>query len=146
MSRLAFTKFGLINALLSLIPIFPAWTLFPGIIAGKGLGDLLENCERGYLIVLWVSFTLSVFLILKYLREVKAKIDSNTEKQLRLNFRLFSLGIYTLLNTGIIIIILGTNLACHGDGQTILAFIYSGPMASIGLIALGFIVDLKRDS
>ena len=73
-------------------------------------------------------------------------IDERTEQQMLLNFRLFSLGIYTLLNTGIIIIILGTNLACHGDGQTILAFIYSGPITSVGLLALGFIVDLKRDT
>jgi hypothetical protein len=32
-----FTKYSFINALWSLIPIFPTWTLFPGVFAAMSL-------------------------------------------------------------------------------------------------------------
>lgn len=65
------------------------------------------------------------------------------EKEEHWNFRLWSLLIYTLTNTAGLILIIGVNLACHGDGQTILACIYSGPIASITIIAFGFLSDVK---
>jgi hypothetical protein len=46
-----FTKYSFINALWSLIPIFPTWTLFPGLLAAMSL-KITGNCETGYLIVL----------------------------------------------------------------------------------------------
>jgi len=55
-----FTKFGFVNALLSLIPIFPAWTIFPAIFAAGGIEKLINDCELSYQIVLWVS---SILLI-----------------------------------------------------------------------------------
>jgi hypothetical protein len=146
MGGLKFTKFGLTDALLSLIPIFPTWTLFPGVFAGKILGDLLNNCEQGYRAVLWISLFLSVLFIYRYLIGINHISLEETERQLKSRFRLFSLGIYTLLNTSILLIILGANLACYGDGQTLLTCIYSGPLASIGLIILGLIVDLKLEN
>jgi len=146
MGGLKFTKFGLTNAILSLIPIFPTWTLFPGVIAGKLFGDLLKNCEQGYRAVLWISIFLSVLFIYRYLSRINHISLEETEKRLKSRFRLFSLGIYTLLNTSILLIIVGTNLVCYGDGQTLLACIYSGPLASMGLIILGFIVDLKTEN
>ena len=47
------------------------------------------------------------------------------------------------MNMGLLIVLVGTYLACYGDGQTLLVVIYSGPLASIGLILFGFGVDVK---
>lgn len=141
---LKFTKFGLVNAAISLIPIFPAWTLFPGIIISTWIGDLTGKCETGYEIILWTSIILAIALVVWYLRQVHGLIENKKDKELKKHFRLFSLGIYTLLNTAILIMLVGTSLACHGDGQTLLMCIISGPISSIGLVVLGFIVDLKK--
>ena len=144
MDMLKFTKFGLVNAALSLIPIFPTWTLFPGVIISTGIGELIGKCETGYEIILWTSITLTIVLVFRYLRQIHRLIENKNEKELKRHFRLFSLGIYTLLNTAILIMLVGTNLACHGDGQTLLMCIISGPIASVGLVILGFLIDLKK--
>lgn len=136
-----FTKFGLVNALLSLIPIVPAWTLFPGVALAALFGRIAGNCELGYLITLWASFGGAAVLLVWYFR--KFEIGGRTEKQLRREFRLISLAVYTLMNMGLLIVWVGTYLACYGDGQTLLVVIYSGPLASIGLILFGFGVDVK---
>ena len=141
--KFRYSKFGLVNALLSLIPIVPTWTLFPGILFGTGVGNMIDNCELGYSITLWTCFALAAFFLFRYFNKFEFDIGKTTEKQLKNDFRLFSLGIYTLLNTAILIIIVGTNLACYGDGQTLLACIFSGPLASIGLVLLGVTVDIK---
>jgi hypothetical protein len=46
-----FTKYSFINALWSLIPIFPTWTLFPGVFA-MSLEKITGDCATGYSIVL----------------------------------------------------------------------------------------------
>jgi len=141
---LKFTKFGLVNAAISLIPIFPAWTLFPGVLISTWVGSWIGNCDTGYDIVLWTSILLTIALVFWYLQQIHRLIENKKEKELKIHFRLFSLGIYTLLNTAILIMLVGTNVACHGDGQTLLMCIVSGPMASLGLVILGFIIDLKK--
>jgi hypothetical protein len=141
--RLEFTKFSLVNAAISLIPIFPTWTLFPGILIGSFIGDLMGNCESGYEIILWSSIFIAIASFLFYAVRVDTIIAEKNRKQLRMHFRVFSLGIYTLFNTAILLLFIGTKLACYGDGQTILACIYSGPLSSIGIIIMGFILDLK---
>lgn len=142
--KFRYTKFGLINALLSLIPIVPTWTLFPGILFGTGVGKIFNNCELGYTFTLWTCFGLIAFLLFRQFNKLEINKDNTTERQLKKDFRIFSLGVYTLLNTAILILIVGTNLACYGDGQTLLACIFSGPLASIGLILLGLTVDIRR--
>jgi hypothetical protein len=144
--RLRYTKFGAVNALLSLIPIFPTWTLFPGVLIGKVLGSVFRDCELGYILTFLVSFVAATGLVVRYLRTCDFSGRGKTTKQVKMNFRLFSLAIYTILNTGILIIVVGSNLMCRGDGQTLLACIYSGPLASIGILILGFIIDLKINS
>jgi Na+/melibiose symporter-like transporter len=144
MDMLKYTKFGVVNAAISLIPIFPTWSLFPGIMIATFLGDLAGKCEQGYQIVLWTCVIIAVLLTWWYLSQIHRWISNKNEKELKKHFRFFSLGVYTLLNTAILIMIIGTRLACHGDGQTVLACIVSGPIASVGLIILGFIVDLKK--
>jgi len=141
--RFRYSKFGLVNALLSLIPIFPTWTVFPGVLYGIAVGEIIDNCEFGYSFTLWTCMGLAVFLLFRYFKRYEHDNRNTTVRRLKKNFRLFSLMIYTLLNTAILIVFVGPNLACYGDGQTLLAVIYSGPLASIGLILLGVAVDVK---
>jgi hypothetical protein len=144
MDMLRYTKFSLENAAISLVPIFPIWTLFPGVLLAGFFEYVQGDCETGYKIVLWLCIVMIVPLIWWYLHQIPLWINYKKRRALEQHFRLFSLGIYTLSNIAIFIIMLGTDLACHGDGQTILAAIVSGPLASIGLIVLGFLVDLKK--
>jgi len=136
-----FTKFGLVNALWSLVPIFPTWTIFPGVVFAALLGKFTGDCELGYLITLWGSFCIAAVLLVWYFR--RFDIDGRSEKQLKKEFRLICLAVYSLINTGLLIAFVGINSACYGDGQTFLVVIYSGPLTSVGLIALGFGVDVK---
>jgi hypothetical protein len=141
--KLRYTKLGLVNALLSLIPIFPAWTLFPGIFFGTVVGHLINNCELGYSITLWTCFGLTAFLLFRYFSKFELENVTTRDRQLKKRFRIFSLEIYSILNTAILIIILGTNTVCSSDGQTLFACFLSGPLASIGLIMLGVAVDIR---
>ena len=137
-----FTKYGFINALWSLIPIFPTWTLIPGVLAAMGLENITGNCEAGYSIVLCFSAVTVIVLMVFY----GYKLDNillRTESEVKRNFRFYSLIIYTFSNTVLLITLLGVDLACYGDGQTILMCIFSGPLASLVLIAFGFLMDLK---
>lgn len=137
-----FTKYGFINALWSLIPIFPTWTLIPGVLVAMGLETITANCETSYEIVLWFSIIIIIVLIVFY----GSRLDNillKSESEVKLNFRFYSLIIYTLSNTIGLITLVGVDLACHGDGQTILMCIISGPIASLVLIVFGFLMDLK---
>jgi len=104
--RYRFTKYGFINALWSLIPLVPLFSLFPGVLTAMAIGKLTNDCETGYRVVLW------------------------------------SLILYTLSNTFGLIIILGVKMACHGDGQTILVCMFSGPIASLTLLVFGILMDI----
>ncbi|MFV8364323.1 hypothetical protein ACNQGO_13175 [Flavobacterium sp. ZT3P35] len=137
-----FTKYSFINALWSLIPIFPTWTLFPGLLAAMGLEKITSNCETGYLIVLWFSAVTVIGMMVFYGYRLD-NILLKTESEVKRNFRFYSLIIYTLSNTVLLITLLGVDLACYGDGQTLLMCIFSGPLASLVLIAFGFLLDLK---
>ncbi|MFV8356219.1 hypothetical protein ACNQGB_08590 [Flavobacterium sp. XS1P32] len=137
-----FTKYSFINALWSLIPIFPTWTLFPGLLAAMGLEKITSNCETGYLIVLWISAVTVIGMMVFYGYRLD-NILLKTEIEVKRNFRFYSLIIYTLSNTVLLITLLGVDLACYGDGQTLLMCIFSGPLASLVLIAFGFLLDLK---
>ena len=137
-----FTKYSFINALWSLIPIFPTWTLFPGLLAAMGLEKITGNCETGYLIVLWFS-AVTVIGMMAFYGYMLDNILLKTESEVKRNFRFYSLIIYTLSNTVLLITLLGVDLACYGDGQTLLMCIFSGPLASLVLIAFGFLLDLK---
>lgn len=137
-----FTKYSFINALWSLIPIFPTWTLFPGLLAAMGLEKITGNCETGYSIVLWFSAVTVIGMMVFYGYRLD-NILLKTENEVKRNFRFYSLIIYTLSNTVLLITLLGVDLACYGDGQTLLMCIFSGPLASLVLIAFGFLLDLK---
>lgn len=137
-----FTEFGFINALCSLIPIFPIFTLFPGILTAMGIQEFTNNCETSYTIVLWTSIVLTILLITIYTYKID-KISFKSEKHIKYNFRFWNLILYTLVNTLGLILIIGIHLACNGDGQTVLACIMSGPIASLTLIAFGLLIDLK---
>lgn len=142
-SKFRYTKLALVNSLLSLIPFVPILTLYPGVFLSAILGKIFNNCELGYLITMWICLAMTIFLIIKLFRRIAIFDTMMSEKQLKKDFKLFSLGIYALLNTALLIIILGPNLACNGDGQSIMVVIYSGPLASFGLLLLGVSADIK---
>ena len=137
-----FTKYSFINALWSLIPIFPTWTLFPGVFAAMSLEKITGDCVTGYSIVLWFSAVAAIGMMVFYGYRLD-NILLKTENEVKRNFRFYSLIIYTLSNTVLLITLLGVDLACYGDGQTLLMCIFSGPLASLVLIAFGFLLDLK---
>jgi hypothetical protein len=137
-----FTKFSIINALWSLIPIFPTWTIFPGILMATGVEHIIHDCEFSYQIVLWISIVLAVLTGIIYLNGLEKTLKKN-EKDIKLNFRVWSLVIYTLVNTAGLILFIGTYLACEGDGQTVLAVIFTGPISSLTLVIYGLIIDVK---
>jgi len=140
--NLRFTKYGAINALLSLIPIFPLWTLFPGVLIALGIEKCLNNCILGYQLVMFLSIFLVIGATAFYLSRINRLLFKDV-KVIRQNFRLFSLFIYTFSNTAALIIILSPNLACNGSSMSIMACVFSAPIASIALIILGFLIDLK---
>ncbi|MFN7100651.1 MAG: hypothetical protein ACK4M4_09780 [Flavobacterium sp.] len=137
-----FTKYSFVNALWSLIPIFPTWTLIPGVFAAMSLEKITGDCTTGYSIVLWFSALAAIGMMIFYGYRLD-KTLLKTKKEVKRNFRFYSLILYTLLNTAILITMLGVDLACNGDGQTFLMCIMSGPIASLVLIAFGFLMDLK---
>lgn len=104
--------------------------------------NAVDSCETSYLVVLLVSIILTILCSAFIIFKLDKQIEKN-EKKTKMNFRLWSLLIYTLINTAGLILIVGVNLACHGDGQTLLACIYSAPIASLSIIVLGLISDLK---
>src|SRR5579872_6686573 len=101
--RLEFTKFSLINAAISLIPIFPTWTLFPGVILGSVVGDAMGKCEFGYETILWVCVAITIAMVSWYFSRVQTIITSKNRHDLKIHFRIFCLIVYTLLNTAFLI-------------------------------------------
>ncbi|SDT59108.1 hypothetical protein SAMN05216490_4202 [Mucilaginibacter mallensis] len=137
-----FTKYSLVNALLSLIPIFPIWTLFPIIGIESGIENYTGDCILSYKITLGICMLLIAVSIIVYLFSIK-KILLKEPKVIKRNFRWFSLLIYTFINCSGLIIILGPYLACNGSSMSIMVCIFSGPIASVVLIILGLLIDLK---
>ncbi|WP_242927305.1 hypothetical protein [Pontibacter vulgaris] len=137
-----FTKLGFNDALWSLIPIFPITTIIPAALVADFITGKIFNCETSYKLVLFASIALTVLIVLNYFNRLDQKL-SKGKNAVKESFRVFNLAIYTLVNTAALILILGVDLACNGDGQTILACLYSGPLASISLVLLGFGADLK---
>lgn len=83
-----FTKYGFVNALWSLIPIFPIWTLFPAVLVAKGLEDNLNDCEASYRLVLWITILLAILLMTLYIYKID-KILLKPEKDIKHHFRFF---------------------------------------------------------
>lgn len=140
--KLRFAKYGVINALWSLIPIIPILTLIPGVMVATALEKLTNDCETSYRLVLWASVLSVISLTVIYTSRLD-KIALRAENEIKDSFRYWCFALYTLTNTAGLIILVGVNLACRGDGQTILAGILSGPIASLVLVIFGLIVDIK---
>lgn len=58
-----YTQLAFIDSLWSLIPIFPFYTLYVGILAAEFLKQLLD-CEKAYFITEWSLFGLVILTIL----------------------------------------------------------------------------------
>ena len=143
--KLEYTKYGAINMLWSFIPIFPVWTIFPGIYAGKLIGDKINNCVLGYEITKWIFIGLSVITILFITLIIPKQLNKLAEKTRRSRYRLYNILLYTLINTSILIIIIGTRNCCEGDGQSVLAVIFSAPITSLTLPVIGLTIDLLNN-
>ena len=126
----------------SLVPIFPTWTLFPGVLAAMAIESGMNDCESSYHIVLWASMILTILSATFFLYKLDST-KSKSESKTKVNFRVWSLLIYTFTNTAVLILMVGVNLACHGDGQTLLMCIYSGTIASLTIVLFGLLSDLK---
>jgi hypothetical protein len=142
-NKFRYTKFGLVNFLLSLIPIFPILSLFPGMLFAIKVGEAISNCELGYIIYLWTSLALIALLLFRLFKRVTTPETKEAEKQLKRTFRLYSLGIYVLTTPALLILFFGPNNACHGQSDSILGVYFTGPLASIGLLLLGISADIK---
>ncbi len=139
-----FTKYSLTNSLYSLIPIFPTWTLFPGVLTAKGVEFIIKDCETSYKIVYALSILLTIILIYHYLKKVNFLLLKK-ERYIIRDFRIWNLNIYALVNTFSIIQILGFDEVCHGSSTAFLACIISGPIASLSIILFGIIMDIKNN-
>ncbi|MFY8161160.1 MAG: hypothetical protein ACOVNU_07505 [Candidatus Kapaibacteriota bacterium] len=128
-NKLLFTKYGLINFLLSIIPIFPAWSIFLGIPFNLFMEYIYGKNEFSFNLSLWII----ILLILN-------KIEFKKQK---LYFRIFSFLIYSFINYSILLNLVGYNLYINGDGQTFLLVYYSAPFASLSLLLLGFFTDIQ---
>lgn len=142
--KFKFTQYSFINALWSLIPIFPVWSVYPVVLTAMGIEKLGSSCEQSYTISLWLCISLTLFFLLGYLVRLPKMMPKKTEKDIKTNFRIFNLIMYVLINSAFMINILGIYYCCKGDGQSILVVIYSGPIASVSLIVIGLITDLKN--
>jgi len=144
--------YGLISGLIFLCPIFPILTLFPIF----GLEWVLEkyffNCVIGYKIAYMFSLILAIIVDFIYLcRVVRKNIPEKeeigyifSEKEGFGFIFFFNLLLYSLVNSYIFIIIVGTENICHVDGQTGLVVIFSGPISSIVIFVNGLIIDLVK--
>ncbi len=140
--KLRFTKYGLINLLISLIPIIPFFALIPYVLIGEGTNNITGSCLNSTWILLCGSLTLAVLVTSIYVaRFDRVLLKSN--KKVIVNFECWSFIIYSFVNIAMFIIYAGVDGYCHGDGQLILYLLYSGPVASLSLIIFGFIIDIK---
>jgi len=140
-----FTKYSVINAILSLIPSFPIFSLFPSILLADKMANILDNCEKVFMIFFFVYIVLAILSLFVFIYKIDTilKRKKQLQSSVKWDFRLFCLWIYSLSNMIIFIAVVGTRGACSGDGQTILAVIYSGPFSSFVLIILGLTIDLR---
>ena len=135
--------YGLISGLIFLFPIFPIFTLLPIVdYLGEVLEEYFSNCVIGYKIAYIFSLTLAVIVDFLYLLRVVWK---NTTEKERFSFIFFfNLLLYSLVNSYVFIVIVGTQNICRVDGQTGLVVILSGPISSIVIFVNGLIIDLVK--
>lgn len=136
-----FTKYGFTNALWSLIPIFPIWSLFPGVGLGELINLVLDDCQLSYKITYHISYTIALTAVFLFTNRRK-KLPSKKENW---NFKIWCLSVYTFINISLFIYIVEPEIVCTGDGQTALGVIYSAPFATLSIVILGLITDFTRN-
>ena len=135
------SKYGLISGLILLIPIFPVFTFLPLLGLAWVLGEHYSDCETGYKIMYLSALILAVIVDIPYVLNAIWK----DIKWVRLGSSLcFNLLLFSLVNAFVFVALFGTQTACHGDGQTVLGFLYSGPISSIIIFLNGLLIDLVK--
>lgn len=135
------TYYGFINGLLYLIPIFPAWSIFPSVLFAGGLGRFIA-CKESYLVVAILCLLTSIIYAIIYFNSIN-HYESRDKKDFKADFRFFCFKQYILINSYLFIGIVGLDNCCYGDGQTVFAIIFSGPLASLAIFILGIVFDLS---
>lgn len=142
-NNLIFTKYGFINLLLSIIPIFPAWSIFLGLPINLGIEYIYGENESSFNISILVTVVIIVILLLLYFYNIIKFTNKYQAKQQKLYFRIFSFVIYSFINYSILLNLVGYDSYVNGDGQTLLLFYYSAQFASLSLLLLGFFTDIQ---
>ena len=137
---LKYSKYGLIDGLIFLFPAFPIFSLLPMLGIAKVLGDHFSDCEAGYRITYLASLILAIIIDLIFI--TSRLINKNTDQVNKFAFFSFNLLLYLLVNSFGFVAFVGTNAACHGDGQVILGCMFSGPITSLIIFINGIIIDL----
>jgi hypothetical protein len=133
--------YGLINGLLTLIPVFPTWSIIPGVfLAGIAERVIMVSCPRSMLITATVAAIALVTDVMLYFRNIN-QYESRNKADYKSHFRFFCFRQYIFGNTGLFIGIIGPDTLCKSDGQTILGVMLSGLFASIWLVILGVLFD-----
>jgi quinol-cytochrome oxidoreductase complex cytochrome b subunit len=142
--KFRYTKFGFYDALLSLIPIFPVWSLFFGVGIAQLIRSMNVDCEIAYEISKWICLLLVIVPFLLFILKFKYFEIKRSEKEQKKYFKIFNLIIYTFLNNFIFSAMMGDQIECYGSSLQVLDVIYSGPLTSLFIIAIGLIFDILR--
>lgn len=140
MNKNSGTYYGFINGLLSLIPIFPAWSMYPAAFIGAFLGPYIP-CQLLFTIVSILACISSIIYAVVYYNRIN-HYESRDKKDYKADFRFFCFKQYMLIHTFSFILIVGVDNLCQGDGQSVLAIMFSGPVASLIIFILGILFDL----
>lgn len=143
LKRYQFTKYGVVYALISLIPLVPVFGIMPGFALAMGVEKLGTSCEVGYQIALMISIIIAILIVIIY-PKLLDRILAKHSKSVALHFGMVSVILYVMVSTIAFIMSVGVTNCCHGDGQTGLAVFFSAPYATVALALFGMVVDFKK--
>jgi hypothetical protein len=133
------TYYGLINGLITLIPVFPIWSLLPVALISMVLQQYI-SCKTSFSVILCIIFLTWIVHAVIYFNRINTYV-SRDKKDYKADFRFFCFKQYVLINSFFFILLLGEDSWCRGDGQSGLVAIFSGPIASVYIFFLGIIFD-----
>ena len=133
-------KYGLISGLILLVSAFPIYALVPFVGLVWVLDECFFDCEPAYTYASLLSLLLAIIVGILYLCRVVRKNISET-----FGFALcFNLLLFSLINGFVFVVFVGTQAACHGDGQVILGAIFSGLISIIVVVLNGLLIDVVK--
>lgn len=139
--EISYTKRGLVIGIISLIPVFPFYSLeliawYQFIVESLGF-----DCKHSHDFL----FVINAFLMLLILFFYPNHVKKGTLKSNSGQFLLVCILLYIISNTLFLQIKLGYIFLCSTDGQIIMELIYSAPVASFSIFMFGLYVDHNRE-